>query len=182
MARLCKRAREQGWVELGSRMNFCVRPKLEGNAHEAFWLVWILQVHSYSPPCSLLSLSLSFFSFLLFFSILFFFFSSLLFSLSFSFFFKVNQSWSFYRLGYSLNRTCSGLLTNIPHTWTFVCRDTKSQVCGVGVPFSMCSITSEYLVYSWNSSHVPWRRMSFVFFNLNLKGLATKNTRRSILS
>ena len=132
MARLCKRAQEQGWVELGSRMIFCVRPRLEGNAHEAFWLMWILQVHSYSPPCSLLSLF--FFSFLVFFfyTFFFFFFSSLFFSLSFSFlFFKVNQSWSFCRLGYSVNRSCSDLLTNFPHTWTFVCWDTKSRVCGL---------------------------------------------------
>ena len=53
---------------------------------------------------------------------------------------------------------------------------------GVGVSFRVCSITSEYPVYIWNSSHVPGRRMSFVLFNLNLKGLATKNTQRYILS
>ena len=62
-----------------------------------------------------------------------------------------------------------------------MCRDTKSRVCGVGVSFRVCSITSEYPVSSWNSSHAPGRRMSFVLFNLNLKELATKNTRRCIL-
>ena len=43
-----------------------------------------------------------------------------------------------------------------------------------GVSFKVCSITSEYPMSSWNSSHVPGRRMSFVLFNLDLKGLATK--------
>ena len=109
------------------------------------------------------------------------FFHSLIFFLSIYFFLSVSQSYFFHKLGYSLNRSCNDLLTNFPHTWTFVCRDTKSQVRGVGVPFRVCSITSEYPVYSWNSSHVPGRHMSFVLLNLNLKGLSTKNTRRSIL-
>ena len=45
----------------------------------------------------------------------FYFFLSIFFS-SLSPFFQVSQSWSFCKLGYSLNRTCSDFPTNFPHT------------------------------------------------------------------
>ena len=84
-----------------------------------------------------------------FFSLSLFFFLSIFFS-SLSPFFQVSQSWSFCKLGYSLNRTCSDFPTNFPHTSTFVCWNTKSQVCGVGVSFRVIpSIQLEQFPYSW---------------------------------
>jgi hypothetical protein len=74
------------------------------------------------------------------------------------------------------------VLTNLPHTWTFVSHDTKNQVCDVGVSLRACSITKVYHVRSWCSSHILGIACPFVLFNLNLRWLATKNTRRCILS
>jgi len=152
ISRLCKRARGQGWVDPGSGRFLCwsVGPKLEGMriwwpfdfrgscwlrhtpflAHFSLFFIYLFFFLSFlffsffSLPPLLLSLSLFCFHFFLY----------TLFFTPF-FFFQVSQSWSFCKLGYSLNRTCSDFPTNFPHTWTFVCWNTKSQVCSVGVSF-----------------------------------------------
>jgi hypothetical protein len=75
-----------------------------------------------------------------------------------------------------------GAHQSFPTLGLFLSHDIKNQVCNVGVSLRVCSINKEYQVCSCCSYHILGHRMPFVLFNLNLKWLATKNTRRCILS
>jgi hypothetical protein len=144
---------------------------------------------SLSLSLSLSFLFLSFFCFLFvspFFSLFFFIFC--LFSLSLSFFISLVSSFFIYPflpffskieptpalVRMDLIVRCSPIST----TLGLLCLTTPNQVCIAGASFRVSSITKEYqgvelmqLPYSW-----------FVLFNLILKWLATKSTRRCIIS
>jgi hypothetical protein len=63
------------------------------------------------------------------------------------------------------------VLTNLPHTWTFMSHDTKSL--SVGVSLRVYSISKEYQMRGWCSSHIIGHHTPIVLFNVNLKWLAT---------
>jgi len=67
---------------------------------------------------------------------------------------------------------CCRVLTDLPHTWTFVSHNTKSQVhvwCQC-----LLQIVSNHQVCIWCSSHILGHRMPFVLSISTLKWLATK--------
>ena len=147
MLRLCKCGWKQGWLKLGcGMMSMGVQCHgLEVRTIRVLRSMWILLAHSH-----FFALTYFFISpiFLLFFSSLF---------LSFFSFWRGRTSTI---LG--TKWFCCGVLTDLPHTWTFVSHDTKSQWCGVGISKCVPSIR-EYQVCSRCSSHTLGHRMLLVF-------------------
>ena len=139
MARLCKCARRQGWVEPGSGMSFCwsVMPPFEG-MHT--WQLFALCRSRQLTPTPLLAhffYNISFHSFFLF----SFIFSSFPFFLHFILYF-------FYLFFGKTKPTptliCMDLIVRCPPispTLGSLYLMTQNQMCGVGSSFRFCSIT-----------------------------------------
>ena len=145
MLRLCK----CGWKQGCGMMSMGVQCHgLEARTRCLLRSMWSLLAHSHF-------LALTFFYLSHFFA-----FSSLFF-LSFFFFFLFLFGKA--ELVPSLVEwSCCVVLTDLPHTWTFVSHDTKSQRCGVSISKCVPSIR-EYQVCSWCSSHILRHCMLLVF-------------------
>jgi hypothetical protein len=184
MPRLCKRKREQGWVEPDGEMISIKVPWLGGTLivrllihveHASSLSLFHLPLFFISLAFFSLSLIFPFLFFLSFFHFLFFFFSSSFFSLFF--WGKTEQHLSLVRMDPVAR--CSP----ITPTLGILCLMTPKIKCAMLVSPSEC-VPSQKRVPSVQLMQLPCFRASHDprSFNHGLKWLVTENTRRCMLS